>query len=184
MSRCRAGNWSKECEEHVNQQIGLELYAAHTYNAMHAYFARDSVGFPGAAEYFKKAADEELGHARAFMAYQNTRGGCVQIGKLEAPLYDNFDCSSAIVDGSGTRVGEQSVLYKAFAAALELEDVVYSSILGISKKCDDPGLEDFLDDFIKEQLEGQYELGVKLKQLERIGNDGHGLLFFDQEILK
>ena len=43
---------------------------------------------------------------------------------------------------------------------------------------------DFLDDFIKEQLEAQFELGTLLRKLERIGNDGHGLTQMDNEMLE
>ena len=51
------------------------------------------------------------------------------------------------------------------------------------KSSSDPGLEDFLDEFTKEQLEGQYQLGVKLRKLKIIGKDGHGLIHFDNEML-
>ena len=59
---------------------------------------------------------------------------------------------------------------------------VYSSILDISKSSNDAGLEDFLDDFIKEQLEAQYDLGMRLKQLEIIGKDGHGIVDYDKNM--
>ena len=79
---------------------------------------------------------------------------------------------------------DKSIVYNAFQFALELEQSIYKKILHISSITNDPGLEDFLDDFIKEQLEGQYQLGIKIKQLEHIGKDGHGLWHFDQQLLK
>ena len=77
MSICRKNNWSNECEDMINNQINMELYASHYYNAMYAYFLSDSVGFPKVAEYFKKSANEETDHARQFIQYQNIRGGKV-----------------------------------------------------------------------------------------------------------
>lgn len=171
MSICRKNNWSNECEEMVNNQINMELYASHYYNAMYAYFLSDSVGFPKVAEYFKKSADEETDHARQFIQYQNIRGGKVQIKNIDYPSF-NFDVNS-----------DHSILYQALDYALTLEQKVYESILNMSKTCDDPAFEDYLDDFLKEQLEGQHDLGMKLRQLKHIGKDGHGLVHFSEEML-
>ena len=60
--------------------------------------------------------------------------------------------------------------------------VLVENILNISNSTSDTALEDFLDDFLQEQLKDQYELGVLLKQLEHIGNDGHGLYQFDKDL--
>lgn len=171
MSICRKNNWSVECENMVNDQINMELYASHYYNALYSYFLSDSVGFPKMADYFKKSSDEETEHARKFIEYQNIRGGTVQIKNIQTPTF-NFD------ENSG-----ESVLYQALNIALSLEQKVYESILKMSKTCEDPAYEDFLDDFLKEQLEGQHILGMKLRQLKHIGKDGHGLVHFSEEML-
>tara|TARA_B100000073_G_C23515615_1_gene485640 strand:+ start:108 stop:617 length:510 start_codon:yes stop_codon:yes gene_type:complete len=168
MSFCRKNNWSESNEEKINKQINLELYASHMYTALYSYFKSDSVGFPGIAEYFKKSADEELEHARKFIEYQNLRGGTVRIGVIDSPSF-------------GFKTGD-SLLYQGISAALELEQQVYNSIIEISKNSDDVGLEDFLDDFVQEQLQGQYELGMRLRQLTHIGNDGHGLVDYDKNM--
>ena len=172
MSICRKNNWDQTLERLVNSQINLELKAFHYYNALYSYFMNDSVGFPGLANYFKKSADEELEHARKFIDYQNTRGGIVNIDVIEKP---NFSFDNSI---------EESILYQGLNLALDLEQAVYESIQKMYKNCNDPGLEDFLDDFTQEQLQGQYDLGVKLRQLKIIGKDGHGLVHFDNEMLK
>ena len=170
MSVSRKNNWSTSNEERINHQINLELYASHVYNSLYAYFRSNSVGFPGLAEYFKKAADEEKEHAQRFIEYQNIRGGLVKIGVIDCPSYDFSNTN-------------KSLLLQAFEYALELEQQVYESIVKISREGNDVGLEDFLDDFVKEQLEAQYDLGLKIKQLQIIGNDGHGLIHFDKEML-
>ena len=114
-------------------------------------------------------------HARKFIDYQNTRGGRVSIETIEKPNF-NFDDSL-----------EESIVYQALNLELDLEldleQFVYESIQKMYKSRSDPGLEDFLDEFTKEQLEGQYQLGVKLRQLKIIGKDGNGLIHFDNEML-
>ena len=148
----------------------MELTAFHFYNSLYSYFLSDRIGFTGLAKYFKNAADEELEHSRKFVEYQNIRGGTVKIENIDKQNV-NFDMNS-----------NKSLLYQALNYALEAEQKVYNSILNISRDTNDAGLEDFLDDFIKEQLEAQYDLGIKLKKLEIIGNDGYGLIQFDKEL--
>lgn len=169
-SHCRMNNWSSDNENLINKQINLELFASHSYTALSAFFLSDDVGFPGIAAYFKKASDEEMEHARAFIGYQTNRGGLVNIDSLDSPRSFHSDESG------------DSIVLSAFKRALDLEQTVYNSILNISKTCDDPALEDFLDDFLKEQLEGQYKLGIIISQLKRIGTDGHGLYQFDKDM--
>ena len=170
-SYCRKNNWSSDLEELVNKQINMELRASHIYNALYSYFLSDSVGFPGLAGFFKKSADEEIEHAREFIEYQNIRGGKVNITNLDQPTF-NFDSNS-----------EFSIIYQAIKYTLDLEQSVYESIKNILKFSDDNGLDELLDKFVKEQLDAQYDLGVKLKQLEIIGKDGHGLIQFDKQIV-
>ena len=67
---------------------------------------------------------------------------------------------------------------------MNLEQSVYDSILNIRNNCNDSGLEVFLDDFIQEQLQSQFELATLLRKLERIGDDGNGLTLLDEEISK
>ena len=173
-SNCRKNNWSLEDEKMINNQISIEMNAFHIYNFLYSHFSNDSVGFPGLASFFKKSSDEELEHARKFIDYQNIRGGKVSFDKSLIIPNLNF------LDGNSSK----SIPYQSISYALDMEQKVYESILNISNSTSDTALEDFLDDFLQEQLKDQYELGVLLKQLEHIGNDGHGLYQFDKELNK
>jgi ferritin heavy chain len=171
-SNCRKGNWSKEDECMINNQIIIEMNAFHIYNFLYSHFSSDSVGFPGLANFFKKSSDEELEHARKFIDYQNIRGGKVSFDKsLIIPNVNFLDNNSS-----------KSIPYQSISYALDMEHKVYESILNISNTTNDTALEDFLDDFLQDQLKDQYELSVLLKQLEHIGNNGFGLYQFDKEL--
>ena len=171
MSYCRKNNLSVNVENLINHQINIELSASHTYTALYAFFMNDQQGFPGFAKMFKHSSDEELLHARKFIDYQNVRGGNVRINMLQAPQF-------FIVNNNTT------TLYQAIQFVLNLEQSVYDSILNIRNNCNDSGLEVFLDDFIQEQLQSQFELATLLRKLERIGDDGNGLTLLDEEISK
>ena len=78
-------NFADLSEQAINAQIDAELKASHTYLAMAAYFARDSVALPGFRAFFQASSDEERAHAQKLIAYQGKRGGRVQIGSVAAP---------------------------------------------------------------------------------------------------
>jgi len=56
--------------------------------AMYAYFDRPDIALKQAASFFEKAQEEEIGHAKAFIKYQNTRGGKVALQRVEIPMQD------------------------------------------------------------------------------------------------
>lgn len=169
MSYCRKNNLSVQVENLINHQINMELSASHVYLALYSFFMNDQQSFPGFAKFFKHASDEETFHAKKFIDYQNTRGGNVRILAVPIPQFTTINNNT-------------SILYQAIDYALNLEQQVYDSIRLIHNTCNDNGLQVFLDDFIKEQLESQFELGTLLRKLERIGNDGHGLTQIDNEM--
>lgn len=68
-------NFHIDCEAAINKQINLELYSSYVYMSMATFFNRDDVALKGFHKYFKKASDEERGHAQKFIDYLNMRGG-------------------------------------------------------------------------------------------------------------
>jgi ferritin heavy chain len=59
----------------------LHIYITFFFQAY--YFDRDDVALPGFCKYFKKASDEERGHAEKFMKYQNRRGGRIVLQDIK-----------------------------------------------------------------------------------------------------
>ena len=171
MSYCRKNNLPVQVENLINHQINVELSASHVYLALYSFFMNDQQGYPGFAKFFKASSDEETCHAKRFIDYQNTRGGDVRILGIPNPQF--------VIQNNN-----RSIIYQAVEFALNLEQQVYDSILHIHNTSNDNGLQVFLDDFIKEQLEAQFELGTLLRKLERIGNDGHGLTQMDNEMVE
>ena len=167
-------NWSNECEKGVNNQIGLELYASHYYHLLYCFFRRDDIGLEKIANYFKKASEEEREHAEKLMDYQTTRGGRVVfngVDKIVIPLED--------------KIADKSYLREAFVIALGLEKKVNQSLLNLHKQAsddNDPPFTDFLEgEYLKEQVEANYEIATIISQLTLIGNDGPGLWQFANE---
>lgn len=166
MSKSRQ-NWSTDCENSINRQINLELYASYYYLNLYCFFQRDWVNMPKIAEYFKKQSDEEKEHADKLINYQILRGGTVvidSIPKVDVKLDD--------------KLLDKSYLKKAFIDVLELEKKVNTSLLKIHS-LDDPHLSDFLEsEYLGEQIEANDEIARIINDLEFIGNNKFDLLSY------
>ena len=173
MPSCRLDNWDKKCEDVLNKQINLELWASYQYLAMWSYFDKSSVGLNNIAQFFKKSSEEEREHAQLLIEYQNKRGGHVELHDVQKPSLD-FLLSNSI----------DSDVLLSFEKAIEMEQLVYKSLLNVHKvgeECNDPQFTDFVEGtFLNEQIEAINELTKHASQLKRIGNNGHGVWNFDQ----
>ena len=161
-------NFHVESEAGLNKQINLELHAGYTYTSMALYFDRDDVALPGFAKFFKKSAEEEREHAEKLMKYQNKRGGRIVFQDIAKPARDSW--------GTGL---------DAMQTALEMEKNVNQSLLDLHKvasKHDDQQMQDFVEEFLEEQVNASKELGEYVTNLKRVGA-GLGEYMFDKETL-
>lgn len=83
-------NYHPDCEQALNEQIGLELDAMYIYISMASYFSRHDQALPGFAEYFSKSVQEELGHVHLLSKYQTKRGGKVEYRNISKPARDEW----------------------------------------------------------------------------------------------
>lgn len=172
---CRLDNWSKECEECLNKQINLEYWASYQYDYMWSYFDKSDVGLSNISSYFKKAAEEERDHAHKLIEYQNLRGGDVVLSDIK-----NVDLNYLNV------ISNKNSVLLSFEKALDMEQVVYKSLLRlheIASKDNDPQFSDFLEGtYLNEQVEAINQLTKYISQLNIIGENGHGIWNFDQNL--
>jgi len=152
----------------------MEYQASYDYDLMSSYFDRNSVGLNNVARYFRKASDEERGHAHKLMEYQTKRGGKVSLGDLKA-LPDDMINKKSPLD-----------VKEAFEMAYKMEVTVYTSLLSLHKvaeRNEDPQLTDFLEgEYLEEQVDAISEIEKYISQLKLIGNDGHGVWEFNNRL--
>ncbi|GLV37091.1 Ferritin 3 heavy chain homologue [Carabus blaptoides fortunei] len=161
-------NFHKDCEDAINKQINLELYASYVYLSMAYYFDRDDIALPGMHWYFKKASDEEREHAMKFLKYQNKRGGRIILKDITAPEKKEWGTAE-----------------EAMNTALALERDVNECLLelhGVASSHGDANLCDFLEtEFLQEQVDAIKEIADHVTNLKRVG-EGLGVYVFDKEI--
>ncbi|XP_015510601.1 soma ferritin-like [Neodiprion pinetum] len=161
-------NFHPECENALNNQINLELYASYVYLSMAYHFDRHDIALSGLSSYFKKASDDERNHAMKFLTYQNKRGGRIVFMDIKCPEKGDW--------GTGK---------DAMIEALNLEKKVNESLLNLHTTASvhsDPNFLDFLEtEFLQEQVDSIKEIGNHVTNLERVG-EGLGVFMFDKQL--
>jgi len=180
-------NFHEDCENGINKQINMELYASYAYLSMvsrdsHSagaftikvslfkayYFDRDDVALPGMHWYFKHASDEEREHAMKLLKYLNKRGGRIVLQDIKI-----------------SDTPKEMTAAEAMEKALELEKQVNEALLelhGIASARNDVNFCDFLEtEFLQEQVDAIKEIADHVTNLHRVG-EGVGVYIFDKNL--
>lgn len=156
---------SKKMEEALNKQCNAELYSAYLYLSMSAYF--QSSNLSGFANWMRAQAQEELMHAMKFYDYVNERGNRVLLKPIESPPTEWK---------SATEVFEHVYKHEQKVTGL-INDLVDLAI----SECDH-ATNNFLQWFVKEQVEEESSANDVLQKLNLIGDQPHGLFMLDREM--
>lgn len=152
-------------EKSINEQINAELYSAYLYLSMSAYF--ESQSLEGMATWMRAQFEEEQEHAFRFFDYVNERGGRVELAAIEQPQK------------------EWSSVLSVFEDTLAHERVVtemINNMMEIAIEEKDYATQSFLQWYVDEQVEEEATVEGILSKVERIGDNGNGLLMLDREL--
>ncbi|MGB4305210.1 MAG: ferritin [Coprothermobacter proteolyticus] len=152
-------------EKALNEQINKELFSAYLYLSMAADF--ESKNLAGFAKWMKAQSAEELNHAMKLFNYVLERGGHVELMAIEKPQ----------------QTWESPL--KAFQDAYDHERFITQSIyslLEIAQSAKDYGTMEFLQWYVKEQVEEEAHAEHVMKNLEMINDAPAGLLMLDHEL--
>jgi ferritin len=156
---------SQKIQEVLNKQINNELFSEYLYLSMSAYF--EDASFKGMANWMRIQAGEEHGHALKIYDFINNRNGRVTLAQIEAPKT------------------EWKSPLDVFEDALKHEQKITASIYDISNLAlaeKDHASHDFLEWFVKEQVEEESAARTVVDQLKLVGSDGTGLYMIDQQL--
>ena len=143
---------SKELNGAINEQIGHEFMAAHTYNNIAAYF--ENLALKKLAGMFYKQANEEHEHALKFIRYIPQTGGILAIPAVPAPKSD-FTCVEEAI--------KLSVDWE-----LEVTRRI-NNLMSLAIQEKDYLAQDFLRWFVTEQLEEVSSMENLLKIVQMAG---------------
>lgn len=156
---------SEKTQEALNDQLNFEILSANIYMSMAAYF--DSLNLNGFANWMKIQYQEEIFHMRRLYNFINERRGRVLMKAVEAPP---TEWDSPIV---------------AFEHALAHEQIVSGRIddlmaLALAEK--DNASANFLQWFVKEQVEEESSVDAVIQQLKLAGDAPGALFMLDREL--
>jgi ferritin len=150
-----------------NGQINAELYSAYLYLSMSAWFAAN--GLPGAANWTKVQAKEEMTHADMIFSYLIDRDGKVELEVIEKP---EAQWASPIDVFEAILAHERKVT--ALLNALMDEAIEYK----------DHAAKIFLQWFINEQVEEEASAKEVLDDMKMAAETKGGLFMIDRELAK
>lgn len=154
-----------DIQKAVNDQIQEEFQSAYIYLAMSAWFEEENLD--GFAHWMFVQWEEEIEHAMKFYRHILRRGGKVELQTLEAPEVEIKNAADA------------------FKIALKHEQHITSrihSLYELAQEHNDYPLQTLLHWFIDEQVEEEENTSNVLEELQRIGDDGSGLVMLDREM--
>ena len=156
---------NEKMQNAFNDQINKEFYSAYLYLAMKVYFLEQNL--LGFANWFDVQVQEENAHAMGMFNYLNEIGGEIKLDAIEKP----------VVKGSNP--------VEIFEQVLEHEEFVTSRInalYDVAEETRDRAAMQFLDWYVKEQVEEEANVGAVLATLKLIGDDKKALLLFDKDL--
>lgn len=157
---------SQDLVKAFNDQITLEFEANMVYRQL--AIEMDAADLPGMAAWLRHQADEEIVHANKFIDHVLDRGNHPVIGTVPAP-----------------EVSESPTPLEVFQAALDHEELVSEAIRKLCRSCEEAGDLDsrpLLNWFLDEQIEEEATVSEIVGRIERINDDGPGLLRLDDEL--
>lgn len=152
-------------QDALNAQISKELYAAHLYLAMAAYFEQENL--PGFAHWMRAQNEEEIGHAMRIFDFVNDNGGRVVLGGIDEPPAE-FK-------------GPVEVMRQALAHEQKVTEAI-NQLYELAQKEKAYPTQLMLQWFIDEQVEEERQVMDILARLELAGESPPALLMVDKEL--
>jgi len=156
---------NKKIEKAINDQINAELYSSYLYLSMASDVEEKSLA--GFGHWMKCQAQEELMHAMKMYDYIVERGGRVTMKAIAGPE-TKWKTPLAMV--------EQVYKHEQHVTAL------INAIMDLAIKEKDHATVNFLQWFVKEQVEEESSADEILQKLKLIGGKGDGLFMIDKDL--
>lgn len=151
----------------LNKQVKLEAQSSAAYLAMAAWC--DQNGYDHSAKFFYEQSNEEREHMLKLFHFISDMGGQPIVATVDAPQSDF------------------SSLREVFEIALESEINVSESInqiVATCRKAADFATENFMQWFVKEQVEEEFVARKALEYFEMLDDSPASMLIIDERILK
>ena len=152
--------------ELLNDQINKEFYSAYLYLAIANYYIDNDLD--GFGNWYNIQAQEERDHALLFLKYLQSNGIKVTLDTISAPDKEFKTHLDPLLTGAEHERYVTELIHKIYEAAYEVKDFRTMQ---------------FLDWFVKEQLEEEENADKLVSKYKLFGDDPKSLYLLDQELL-
>ncbi len=156
---------SEKLVKAFNDQVIAELWSSNLYLQMAFHLKKE--GWNGSANWMFKQADEEKEHALKLADYVIRRGGEVKVGMIDV-----------VPDGWGSLQDVFEHVYEHECHVSKLID----NLAGLAEAENDRATGEFIDWFIREQVEEEDSAQEIVERLKKAGETG--AFFVDAELAK
>ncbi len=156
---------NKKVIELLNDQINKEFYSAYLYlDIANYYIDNDLDGF---GNWYNIQAQEERDHALLFLKYLQSNGEKVTLEAIDKPNKEFKNHLDPLLTGAEHERYVTDLIHKIYEAAYEVKDFRTMQ---------------FLDWFVKEQLEEEENADKLVNKYKLFGDDPKSLYLLDQEL--
>lgn len=155
----------KEIYELLNSQINKELFSAYLYLDISNHYI--DKGLEGLGHWYDVQAMEEKDHAYLIKQYIQNNGERVVLEAIEKPEVDYKTLRTGMEEALKHEIFVTNSINVIYEKAIELKD--YKTV-------------EFLNWFVKEQVEEEKNAEDLLKQYDLFGSDGKGLYMMDKDL--
>jgi len=154
----------KKVSQLLNEQIVKEFYSAYLYLDFSVFY--EAEGLDGFANWYMIQAQEERDHAMLFLKYLQENGEKVSLDVIGKPDKELKSLMDPLKAGLEHERYVTSLINDIYAAAYDVKDFRTMQ---------------FLDWFVKEQMEEEKNADDMIKKMELFGGDSKGLYSLDAE---
>ncbi|HUV24658.1 MAG TPA: ferritin [Methanomassiliicoccales archaeon] len=152
-------------EKAFNEQLNAEVYSSYLYLSMNAYF--HSINLPGFANWMLVQAQEELQHGMKFYDFIVDQGGRVILTTIEGP---QLKWDSPLAAFEHQQAHEKKVTG------------LINKLVDLAIKVNDHAAHEFLQWFVKEQVEEEANARDLVAKATMVCDDGPGLFILDRDL--
>ena len=156
---------TENLQKAINGQITAELWSSNLYLQMSFYMEKE--GWDGAAHWLAKQSEEEKEHAMDMAHYLIKRGGTAKVSMIDV-----------VPEGWGDYAEVFKNVYDHECHVSEL----INSLVDVASAEKDKATQDFLWNYVREQVEEEATASAIVDKIRKAGNAG--LFYIDAELAK
>jgi len=162
-------NYTLECDNLINNQINMYLYASYAYLVMSTYFSQNEISMLGLSSLFKELSTNTKNLSILLINYQQKNSKSIKFSNIDVINTTSWTPQTALKNTIDFEISINTSLQKLYNTSNKINNNTLSNFIQTN--------------LINLQLNIIRQLNMLFTQL-KLCNQGNGLYIFDQNLLK